>query len=347
MVSTIDGTVTAVNVTAGEQLSASGTGGTTLSGSGSGSGRTSSSIGSRTGTGSTAQNSANTTTPQIQVVSTGSFAVSLPVAAGDINSVAVGQPVSLTVSTASTPTVGGFGGAGGFGAFAGAFGGGQRTRAGAAGAGGNGAANTGGGGTGGAGTGARQGAGTGGQGGQGAAANVGATATGKVSDVSKVADTSTGVGTYAVTVDFTADPSQFLIGATVSANITTAQRNNVVLVPILAVTTTGTGSTVTVATGGSADGPTEVRNVTLGVRSGANVEVTNGLKVGDQVVVEVPAALANRLGGGTGTGTGAGTTGTGTGTGGNRGQAPTGASGATRRGRTGTSGPSGGNGSTP
>jgi hypothetical protein len=84
-----------------------------------------------------------------------------------------------------------------------------------------------------------------------------------------------------------------------------------------------------------------VRTVTLGVRSGANVEVTSGLKDGDQVVVEVPAALANRLGGGTG---GQAPTGASGGTGG---QAPTGASGGTRRGRTGTSGSNGANGSTP
>ena len=353
MISTIDGTVTAVNLTVGEQLSSGGSGGTTLSGSGSGSGRTSANIGTRSGGGQNSQNSSSATTPQIQVVTTGSFAVSLPVAASDITSVAVGQPVSLTVATASTPAFGGFGGFGGGGGFAGAFGG---TRTGAGGGtggtggnGGNGTRGNGGGGNGGNGGtgGARQGAGNGGNGANGGnggqgAANVGATATGKVSDVSKVADTSTGVGTYAVTVDFTADPSQFLIGATVNGSITTAQRNNVVLVPLLAVTTTPTGSTVTVATGASADGPTEVRNVTLGVRSGADVEVTSGLKDGDQVVVEIPAALANRLGGGTGTG------GTG-GTGGN-GQAPTGASGSARRGGTGTSGTSGtsgGNGSTP
>jgi multidrug efflux pump subunit AcrA (membrane-fusion protein) len=70
------------------------------------------------------------------------------------------------------------------------------------------------------------------------------------------------------------------------------------------VTTTATGSTVVVATGGSADGPTEVRPITLGTRSGADVEVTSGLKEGDQVVVEVPAALANRLGGANRGGTG-------------------------------------------
>jgi multidrug efflux pump subunit AcrA (membrane-fusion protein) len=294
LVTTIPGTVTAVNLTVGEQLSATGTGGTTLSGSATGSGRTSATIGSRSGTGPNAQSSSTTTQPQIQVVSTGSFSVNLPVAASDVGSVAAGQPVSLTVATASAPANGGFGG---FGASAGA-----------AGAGGGGGVGGLGGGRQGTGT-ARQGNGTGGarqgtgrQGNStgGAATpspNAGATATGKVADVSKVADTSTGVGTYAVTVNFTADPRTFLIGSTVSGSITTAQRSGVLLVPVLAVTTTATGSTVTVATGGTADGPTEVRPVTLGTRSGADVEVTSGLKDGDPVVVEVPTALANRLGG--------------------------------------------------
>ena len=272
--------------------------------------------------------------------------MSLPVASSDISSVAVGQPVSLTVSTASTPA----NGFGGFGAVAGAFGGGGFGGAGGQGANrgaGTGGAGTGGGrqgtgtngGTGNAARAPRANAGTGANGGanQAATPNAGATATGKVADVSKIADTSTGVGTYAVTVDFTADPSQFLIGATVAANITTSQRSGVVLVPLLAVTTTATGSTVTVATGGSADGPTEVRPVTLGARSGADVEVTSGLKDGDQVVVEVPAALANRLGGGTGAG----------GTGGQAPAGPSGEFGGGRRNRTGGTGASGGGGTTP
>ncbi|HKA03621.1 MAG TPA: hypothetical protein VKD67_04810, partial [Acidimicrobiales bacterium] len=172
----------------------------------------------------------------------------------------------------------------------------------------------------------------GGNGGNGANAGaVGATAVGKVNDVSKVADTSTGVGTYAVTVDFTADPTQFLIGSTVAGSITTGQHPGVLVIPLLAVTTNGNQSTVTVATDGTTDGPTEVRPVTLGARSGANVEVTTGLKEGDQLVVEIPAALANRVGG----------------------QTPTGASGpsgdetggqGTRRNRTGASGPTGASG---
>jgi macrolide-specific efflux system membrane fusion protein len=118
----------------------------------------------------------------------------------------------------------------------------------------------------------------------------------------------------------------------VAASITTAQRSGVLLVPILAVTTTANESTVTVATDGTVDGPTEVRTVTLGTRSGTMVEVTGGLKEGDQVVVEVPAAVANRLGGAGGE-TPAGTSG------------PSGASGGGARGnRNGASGPTGGSG---
>jgi multidrug efflux pump subunit AcrA (membrane-fusion protein) len=156
-----------------------------------------------------------------------------------------------------------------------------------------------------------------------------------VTSVSKVATTSTGVATYAVQVSFTGDPTKFFVGSNATASITTAQKANALLIPAQAITTTNGQSTVTVATAGTADGPTETRTVTTGGRSGALIEVTSGLQAGDKVVVEVPAGFANRTGeggggartrtggeggfGGGGRNTGAGTgqgTGAGTGQGG-------------------------------
>src|SRR5262249_8068769 len=73
----------------------------------------------------------------------------------------------------------------------------------------------------------------------------------------------------------------------------------------------------TVATDGTAAGPTETRTVTTGGRSGALIEITSGLQAGDKVVVEVPAGFANRTGGeGGGFGGGEGGTRTRTGEGG-------------------------------
>jgi hypothetical protein len=114
----------------------------------------------------------------------------------------------------------------------------------------------------------------------------------------------------------------------VTGAITTSERNNVTLVPALAVTTTGGRSTVTVATDGTLTGPTEVREVTTGQRSGAQLEITKGLAVGDKVVIEVPTAVANRTGAPTGASGASGRTGaSGASGGGNRTGAPTGASG--------------------
>jgi len=46
---------------------------------------------------------------------------------------------------------------------------------------------------------------------------------------------------------------------------------------------------VTVATGGSADGPTVKRVVTTGITSGGQIQITSGLQSGDQVVIALPA----------------------------------------------------------
>ena len=53
---------------------------------------------------------------------------------------------------------------------------------------------------------------------------------------------------------------------------------NVIQVPSLAITTTDGGSTVTVATDGTANGPTETRTVTTGLTSAATTEITSGLQ---------------------------------------------------------------------
>jgi multidrug efflux pump subunit AcrA (membrane-fusion protein) len=354
----IDGTITQVNLTVGEQLASSGAGGTALSGSGTGSGRNGS-AGGTGGNGGGSSQSNSTSTPQVQIVSTGQFTVTLPIGSTDVNSVAVGQPVNMVVSTSSTSNsnAGGFGG---FGALAGA--GGFRAGGAGGGAGSGGFAGAGGGGgngrTGSGGTGTGGNGGNGGRGGAGVQSALGTTATGTVTAVSKVASASSGVASYPVTVSFTGDPTKLFIGSSVTATITTGTRPNVVLVPALAVTTTGNRSTVDVATDGTLNGPVETRVVTTGATSGPDVEVVSGLKAGDKVVVEIPAALANRgeggaftrggFGGGE-TRTGGQGTGQGTGQGGTRqrttGQGGNGAPGG-NTGQGGANAPAGGSAST-
>jgi multidrug efflux pump subunit AcrA (membrane-fusion protein) len=277
LVSTFNGTVSQVNVTVGEQLSGSGSGGTSSTGTGSGSGQSTASVGSSTSSNSArgilsalssgSSSSSSSSNPQIQVVSKGTYTVQLPLSSSDIGSVKVGQPVSLTVTTASG---GGLGGLGGGGAFARLFGGG------------GGAAAFGGGGNGGT----NRSTGTNGRGTTGRAG--GATAQGKVTSVSKVATASSGVATFPVTVTFTDPSNNIFVGSTVTGAITTNTRQNVLQVPVRAVTNTNGTSTVEVSKNGSANGPTETRTVKTGLTANGMIEITSGLRQGDKVVVSFP-----------------------------------------------------------
>ena len=92
---------------------------------------------------------------------------------------------------------------------------------------------------------------------------------------------------YPVTVTFTDKTGSFYIGGTVSGAIATQVLPNVIQVPVRAVTTTNGVSTVTVATTGKVDGPTKVVTVRTGASANGMVEITSGLKEGEQVLVPV------------------------------------------------------------
>ncbi|HMF83429.1 MAG TPA: biotin/lipoyl-binding protein [Acidimicrobiia bacterium] len=310
LVATFDGVVSQVNVTPGEQLASNGTGGTSATGSATGSGSSSASNGS-SGTGSSGANgggngrnggsggngatngsssssssssssaSSSSAPPDVQVVSKDSYVVQLPVASADVQSVKVGQNATLTV-TASAST-GGFGGGRFPGFFPGGFGGngGNAAR-------GNGQRGTG--------QGGANPGGTGQRGGSQAAAGS-ATATGTVTDVAQVATASSGVAQYPVTVAFTAGSKQIFVGSTVTGAIATNTRADVLQVPARAVTTTNGSSTVTVRS----NGRDETRAVRTGLTASGMVEITQGLKEGEQVVIRLPAGF-----GGTGSAPGGG-----------------------------------------
>ena len=107
-----------------------------------------------------------------------------------------------------------------------------------------------------------------------------------MTEVSSVADASSGVATYPVTVSFTTEDTTFTVGTTVSGAITTNAKTDVIVVPTRAVTTTNGQSTVVVALDGKTDGKTETRTVQVGQSSGGQTEITSGLAEGDQVIVE-------------------------------------------------------------
>jgi multidrug efflux pump subunit AcrA (membrane-fusion protein) len=77
-----------------------------------------------------------------------------------------------------------------------------------------------------------------------------------------------------------------------------------VQVSSLAITTDDTGSTVTVATDGTVNGPTETRTVTTGITANGSTEITSGLKAGEKVVITINRPAGFQPGGGGGEGFG-------------------------------------------
>ncbi len=260
LVATFDGTVASVDLTVGEELGTDGTDGTGKTGSNTGSGQSTPPLGSGNSNPLAANDSSDTSTAQIQVVSTGRFTVELAVDSADVAGVAVGQTATITPSTSSSSNGRFPGGLGGFFPNGGRSSGATNPSSGSSGP------------T--SGDGATAGSGT-------------TTATGTVTAVGKIADASSGVATYPVTIAFDAAADKIYVGSTVTGDIATNTRENVVQVSALAVTTTNGGSTVTVATDGSATGPTETRTVTTGLTANGNTEITSGLKAGEKVVIAI------------------------------------------------------------
>ena len=112
-----------------------------------------------------------------------------------------------------------------------------------------------------------------------------ATTDGAVDSVSSVADASSGVASYPVKVTFTDSSGSFNVGATVKVDITISEIKDAVQVPVNAVTNDGTQSTVKVR---NASGKDETRTVTTGMTSGSMIQVTAGLREGEQVVIDLP-----------------------------------------------------------
>jgi macrolide-specific efflux system membrane fusion protein len=290
LVATIDGTVSAVNLTVGEELGDSGTSGTDLTGSGTGSGESSSSIGSGDGNqgalpDATGDTSSDTSSAQIEVVSTGLYLVEVGIDDTEIDQVAEGQEAELSLSS-STNT--GFPGGppGGVLPGGGVF-------------------------PGGAGQGADdQGSDETDESGDDAGSEATEAnpfgvaaepdATGTVTSVGAIADASSGVASYPVEVTFEGSADEFHVGATVDVDIVYEQVEDALQVPSQAVTTTEGTSTVVVARGDAR----ETRTVETGITSGGMVQITSGLEEGEQLVITI--TTGGFAGGGQGDGDGGG-----------------------------------------
>jgi macrolide-specific efflux system membrane fusion protein len=105
----------------------------------------------------------------------------------------------------------------------------------------------------------------------------GTTLTASLASVSPVPTTTNGVVSYSATFSLTKLPSNARMGQTANVTVQTAKATNVLYVPSMAITTTGTTSSVTMANGGGS------RDVTVGVRGDSYTQVTSGLNEGDQI----------------------------------------------------------------
>jgi len=261
LVATVDGTVASVDLAVGEELGESGTSGTGMTGSGSGSGQSSGTLGSDSdssapgGTSSDTTADSSTSTPQIQVVSTGAYTVTLAIDDTEIGDIVEGQTATVAPSDGATATMEqGFPG----GAMPGQADAGVDSDT-------DDTADE-----------------------DDSPRTDGATATGTVTSVGTIADASSGVASYPVEVTFEGSPDEFYVGGTAQIDIAYDEVADAVQVPTMAVTTADGASTVEVVT----DGGHETRTVETGITSGAMVQITSGLEAGEQVVITmtVPGA---------------------------------------------------------
>ncbi|RJQ84076.1 efflux RND transporter periplasmic adaptor subunit [Amycolatopsis panacis] len=109
-----------------------------------------------------------------------------------------------------------------------------------------------------------------------------------VSKVDLTPTTSGSVVSYGAQLTLTNPPSGLRPGQSASVVVTVAEADNVLSVPAAAVQTTGTTSTVTVQQNGN----TVPRQVEIGVRGEATVEIKSGLSEGDSVVMTAASPSA-------------------------------------------------------
>jgi HlyD family secretion protein len=106
---------------------------------------------------------------------------------------------------------------------------------------------------------------------------------GKVEKMDSLGTLISGVVTYNVTISFETMDSRIKPEMSVSSNIITDVKQNVIIVPNSAVKTQGGSSYVEVLNSGNI--PTQV-DVKTGVSNNTETEITSGVNVGDKVVTQ-------------------------------------------------------------
>ena len=110
----------------------------------------------------------------------------------------------------------------------------------------------------------------------------GLTVTGKVEKMDSMGTVSQGVVTYNVTISFDSIDPRIKPGMSVSANIITAVKQDVLTVPASAVQAQNGGNYVEVLKNGT---PQQVP-VQVGISNDTDTEITSGLQAGDQIVTQ-------------------------------------------------------------
>ena len=106
---------------------------------------------------------------------------------------------------------------------------------------------------------------------------------GTVSSVGLIASSSSTVATFPVSIAVTGSPTGIYAGSTATLSIVVEQLNNVIQVPTAAISYSGGQSTVTVVQNGNHVS----RAVTTGVSSAGETQVTSGLTSGEKVLEQV------------------------------------------------------------
>jgi len=104
---------------------------------------------------------------------------------------------------------------------------------------------------------------------------------GKVSYIAPSGESTNGVVTYSVRVDFTTTDARIKVGMSANLDIITAQKNNVLLVPNTALLPQGNRRIVQVV---GADGKTNSVPVETGLSDGAFTEILGGISEGARIV---------------------------------------------------------------
>jgi HlyD family secretion protein len=113
--------------------------------------------------------------------------------------------------------------------------------------------------------------------------------TGQVAEVSSIGTTTQGVVSYAVKIGFDSQDERIKPGMSVTANIITDVKTDVLAVPSSAVKTSGNGSYIQML---DASGQPQNKTVEVGISNDTETEIVSGLNDGEQVVTQTITAAS-------------------------------------------------------